>query len=66
MRIGRPKVSIVLTPAERKESDSLAHRSWSALALVRRAGTVLPCGAGRDNQTVARRLRVSPTSVCKW
>ena len=66
MRTGRPKVAIVLTPVERKELDSLAHRSRSAPAVARRARIVLACADGRDNQTVARRLRVSPTTVCKW
>ena len=66
MRTGRPKTSIVLTPVEQKELDSLAHRSRSAPALARRARIVLACAEGRENQTVARRMRVSLTTVCKW
>jgi transposase len=66
MRTGRPKASLVLTPAERTELESLAHRSRSAPALARRARLVLACAEGRDNTTVARRLRLSPTTVCKW
>jgi transposase len=66
MRTGRPKASIVLTPVEQKELDSLAHRSRSAPALARRARIVLACAEGRENQMIARRMRVSPTTVCKW
>lgn len=66
MRKGRPKAALVLTPTERTELDSLAHRSRSAPALARRARLVLACAEGGDNTTVARRLRLSPTTVCKW
>jgi transposase len=66
MQTGRPKASLVLTPDERTELESLAHRSRSAPALARRARLVLACAEGRDNTTVARRLRLSPTTVCKW
>jgi transposase len=66
MAIGRPKAALVLTPEERQELESLAHRSRSAPALARRARLVLACAEGRDNTTVARRLRMSQTTVCKW
>jgi transposase len=66
MRTGRPKAALVLTPEERRELDSLAHRSRSAPSLARRARIVLACADERDNKTVARRLRLSPTTVCKW
>jgi transposase len=66
MPIGRPKAAVVLTPEERQELDSLAHRSRSAAALARRARLILACADGHDNTTVARRLRMSPTTVCKW
>jgi transposase len=66
MQTGRPKASLVLTPDERTELESLAHRSRSAPAVARRARLVLACAEGRDNTTVARRLRLSPTTVCKW
>jgi transposase len=45
---------------------SLAHRSRTAPLLARRARIVLACSEGEDNQKVARRLRLSPTTVCKW
>lgn len=66
MQTGRPKASLLLTPDERTELESLAHRSRSAPALARRARLVLACAEGRDNTTVARRWRLSPTTVCKW
>jgi transposase len=66
MPIGRPKAVLMVTPEERHELESLAHRSRSAPALARRARLVLACAEGRDNGTVARRLRMSPTTVCKW
>ena len=66
MRTGRPKVALVLTPTERDELISLAHRSRSAPALARRARIVLACADGRTNQLVARRVRVAPATVGKW
>jgi len=66
MRTGRPKATLVLTLDERTELDSLAHRSRSAPALARRARIVLACAEGRDNKTVARRLRMAQATVCKW
>jgi transposase len=66
MAIGRPKAVLVLTMEERRELESLAHRSRSAPALARRARLVLACGEGHHNGVVARRLRMSPATVCKW
>src|SRR5256885_7829350 len=66
MRTGRPKASLVLTEDERRELNSLAHRSRSAPVLARRARLVLACAEGSDNTIVCRRLRMSPTTVSKW
>jgi len=66
MRTGRPKAALVLTADERRELESLAHRSRSAPTIARRARIVLACAEGRENKTVARRLRMSPVTVCKW
>jgi transposase len=66
MPLGRPKTPLVLTIDERTELESLAHRSRSAALLARRARIVLACAEGRDNTTVARRLRMSPVTVGKW
>ena len=66
MRLGRPKVPLILTEEERVRLDSLAHRSRTAPHLARRARIVLACAEGQDNKVVAKRLRMSQTTVCKW
>jgi transposase len=66
MRLGRPKVALILTDDERVQLESLAHRSRSAPQVARRARIILACAGGRDNKTVAQRLRVSPATVGKW
>jgi transposase len=66
MRTGRPKSELKLTDQERRELESLSHRSRTSSFLARRARIVLACAQGGDNKTVARRLRLSPTTVCKW
>jgi transposase len=66
MRTGRPKVPLILTAAERQRLESLAHRSRSAAAIARRARIILACADGTDNRLIARRLHVTPATVCKW
>jgi transposase len=66
MPIGRPKTPLILSDEERRQLESLAHRSRTAALLARRARIVLACADGRDNGAVAKRLRLSPTTVCKW
>ncbi len=66
MRLGRPKVALILTDDKRVGLDSLAHRSRTAPPLARRAGITLACAEGHDNKAVAKRLRMSQTTVCKW
>jgi len=64
--MGRPKVALILTDDERVQLNSLAHRSRTAPHLARRARIILACAEGVDNQVVAKRLRMSPVTVCKW
>ena len=66
MRTGRPKAELILTEQERRELQSLARRSRTAPQPARRARIVLACASGVDNQTVAKRTRVSPQTVGKW
>jgi transposase len=66
MRTGRPKTPLILSTEERRELQSLAHRSRSAPVLARRARIVLACSEGRENKAVAPGLRVTPATVCKW
>jgi transposase len=66
MRLGGPKVALILTEDERTRLDSLAHRARTAPHLARRARIILACAGGEDNKVVARRLRMAQTTVCKW
>ena len=66
MRTGRPKVALILTDEERHRLKSLTHRSRSAPHLARRALIILACAEGADSKVVARRLHVTPATVCKW
>src|ERR1700682_1738261 len=66
MRTGRPKVALILTDEERQRLASLSHRSRSAPHVARRARIILACAEGTDGQVVARRLHVTPATVCKW
>jgi transposase len=66
MRTGRPRTTVTLTPDERQQLESLAHRSRSAPDVARRARIILACAEGRETTAVAKRLRISPTTVCKW
>jgi transposase len=66
MQRGRPKVGLILTNDERVRLDSLAHRSRTAPHLARRARIILACAEGHANRAVAKPLRMSQTTVCKW
>src|SRR3984893_2978380 len=66
MRTGRPKQALILTAEEQDRLQSLAHRARSQPLLARRARVVLACGEGRDNETVARKVRASLGMVGKW
>src|SRR5215813_11783330 len=66
MRTGRPKVALMLTADERQRLESLAHRSRTAPHVARRARIILACADGTDGKVVARRLHVTPGTVCKW
>jgi hypothetical protein len=59
MRLGRPKVALILTDDEHVRLDSMAHRSRTAPHLARRARIILACAEGHDNKVVAKRLRMS-------
>jgi transposase len=66
MGLGRPKAALILTDEEHMRLDSLAHRSRTAPHLARRARIILLCASGHDNKVVAKRLRMSQVTVCKW
>src|ERR1700756_3682952 len=66
MAIGRPTRPLNVTPEERQKLTMLARRPKSSQAMAMRACIVLGCDAGASNGMVARRLRISGATVCKW
>ena len=66
MRTGRPRSHVMLSTDERHRLDGLARRSRSAPELARRARVILACAGDQPTTTIAKRLRVSATTVCKW
>jgi transposase len=54
------------TDDERRTLDQWARRPTSAQRVAVRSRIVLACAEGLTNRAVARRLRVSSNSVCKW
>jgi len=66
MGIGRPTKPLNVTPQEKEKLSMLARRPKSAQAIAMRARIVLGCNDGLSNGEVARRLRVTGATVCKW
>ena len=64
--MGRPLSVLTLSEAEEETLRNLARRRTTAQALALRARIVLACAAGDPNQVVARKLGVTPQTVCKW
>jgi transposase len=65
-KLGRPKSPLVLADDEREVLRRYVRRGKTAQRLVLRSRIVLECAQGVDNDVVARTLRVSPQTVCKW
>jgi transposase len=66
MAIGRPTKPLNVTPEERQKLTMLARRPKSSQAMAIRARIVLGCDEGASNGLVARKLRISGATVCKW
>ena len=66
MAIGRPTKPLNLTPEEKDKLSMLARRPKSAQAIAMRARIVLGCNDGLSNSEVAKRLRITGATVCKW
>lgn len=66
MRRGRPKAELVVTEEEREGLLRLARRPKTAQALALRAQIVLSCSEGHTNRHVAKLLRITAQTVCKW
>jgi transposase len=63
--MARPKAALILTDDEpcsstRRPIARARPRIW------RRARIILTCAEGLDSRVVARRLRMSEVTVCKW
>jgi len=63
---GRPKAQLILSVAEREQLEAWTRRRRTAQALALRSQIVLDCAGGAQNQDVAKRLRCTPQTVCKW
>src|SRR5512142_2175936 len=66
MPIGRPTKPLDLTPEEIEKLTTLARRWKTSQAMAIRARIVLGCADGTPNGIVARRLRITAATVCKW
>jgi transposase len=66
MAIGRPTKPLNVTADEKEKLSMLARRPKSAQAIAMRARIVLGCCDGLTNGEVAKRLRITGATVCKW
>jgi transposase len=66
MAIGRPTKPLNVSPQEKEKLSMLARRPKSAQAIAMRARIVLGCNEGLSNGEVAKRLRITGATVCKW
>jgi len=66
MAVGRPTKPLNVTPQEKEKLSMLARRLKSAQAIAMRARIVLGCNDGLSNGEVAKRLRITGATVCKW
>jgi transposase len=66
MAFGRPTKPLSVTPEEKQKLALLARRPKTAQSLAMRARIVLGCSEGLSNGEVAKRLRITGATVCKW
>ncbi len=66
MRTGRPTKPLEMTEEERQKLELLARRPKSSQAMAMRARIVLSCGAGLNNDAVAKKLNLTRPTVGKW
>jgi transposase len=66
MRTGRPKKPLDLAHEERVKLEQWVRRPKTAQRLALRSRIVLRCAEGLSNQAVARELRITGATVCKW
>src|SRR6266536_3809188 len=63
---GKPRLPLVLTPAERRTLQGWASRRKTAQGLAQRARIVLLCADGKPNTAVAAELGISRDTVGRW
>jgi transposase len=66
MAIGRPTKPLNVSAEEKEKLSMLARRPKSAQAAAMRARIILGCNDGLSNGEVAKRLRITAATVCKW
>jgi transposase len=66
MAVGRPTKPLNVTAEEREKLTMLARRPKTGQALAMRARIVLGCSDELSNGEVAKRLRITSATVCKW
>jgi len=66
MASGRPTKPLNLTAEEREKLTTLARRPKSSQAMAMRGRIVLGCANGISNTEVAKKLGITPATVCKW
>lgn len=65
-RRGQRLVPLELSDAERETLGRFVRRRKTAQQLALRSRIVLQCAEGLANREVAKRLRISENTVCKW
>src|SRR6266568_3481737 len=63
---GKPRLSLVLTDAERRTLQGWASRRKTAQGLAQRARIVLMCADGKTNVAVAAELGITRETAGKW
>lgn len=64
--MGRPTKPLDITAEEREKLRMLTRRPKSSQAMAMRARIVLGCDEGLSNGAVAKELRITGATVCKW
>jgi transposase len=65
-RMGRPLKPLVLADDEREKLQLIACRPKTSQRMAMRARIVLAAATGASNNEVAKKVRCSTKSVCKW
>src|ERR1044071_7224724 len=66
MATGRPTKPLNVTSEEKEKLAMWSRRPKTGQALAMRARIVLGCNDGLNNGEVAKRLRITGATVCKW